>query len=100
VIVRSGIRCWYVFGATSKSDKFSAGHLLQWRAIQWAKEHGCLEYDFGGYSEGRSGGPAFFKKGFCDDLVHFLPPHRKIIRGTSVRVSDLVSKFRARWRIS
>jgi hypothetical protein len=32
--------------------------------------------------------------------VHFLPPHRQVIRGTSVRVSDLVSKFSARWRIS
>jgi hypothetical protein len=102
VIVRAGVRCWYVLGATSKGDKFSAGHLLQWRAIQWAKEQGCLEYDFSGGEnrEGADPGTSFFKRGFCDDVVHFLPPHRQVIRGTSVRVSDLVSKFSARWRIS
>jgi Acetyltransferase (GNAT) domain len=102
VIVRSGVRCWYVFGATSKDDKFSAGHLLQWRAIQWAKEQGCMEYDFSGgeYREGADSGPAFFKRGFCDDVVHFLPPHRQVISGTRVRVSEMVSKFRARLRIS
>jgi hypothetical protein len=102
VIVRSGVRCWYVLGATSKDDKFSVGHLLQWRAIQWAKKQGCLEYDFSGgeYREGADPGTAFFKRGFCDDVVHFLPPHRQVISGTRVRVSDLVSKVCARWRIS
>lgn len=100
VIVRSGVRCWYVLGATSKGDKFSAGHLLQWRAIQWAKEQGCLEYDFSGgeYREGADCGTAFFKRGFCDQVVHFLPAHRQVISGTRVRVSNLVSKFNARWR--
>jgi hypothetical protein len=102
VIVRTGARCWYLLGATSKDDKFSAGHLLQWRAIQWAKKQGCLEYDFSGgeYREGVDGGTAFFKRGFCDDVVHFLPSHRHVISGTRVRVSDLVSKFRAGLRIS
>lgn len=46
VIARSGARCWHVWGATSKEGKFSVGHLLHWRAIQWAKERGCSEYDF------------------------------------------------------
>jgi lipid II:glycine glycyltransferase (peptidoglycan interpeptide bridge formation enzyme) len=100
VIARSGARCWHVWGATSKEGKFSVGHLLHWRAIQWAKERGCSEYDFGGYREDVDSGTAFFKRGFCDDVVHFLPSHRQIISGTRVRVSDLVSKFRARLGIS
>jgi hypothetical protein len=100
VIVRAGARCWYVWGATSKEDKSSAGHLLHWRAIQWAKEKGCREYDFGGYREDTGGGTAFFKRGFCDHVVHFLPSQRQIIKGTRVRISDLVSKFRSRLRIS
>jgi hypothetical protein len=102
VIVRSGVRCWYVLGATSKGDKFSAGHLLQWRGIQWAKEQGCLEYDFTGgeYREGVDRGTAFFKQGFCDDMVQFLPPHRRVISERRVRVCDRVSKFRARWQVS
>ena len=100
VIVRSGARCWYVWGATSKEHKFSAGHLLHWWAIKWAKERGCQEYDFGGYREGTDSGTAFFKRGFCDNVVHFLPSHRQIISGARVRMSDLVSKFRARLRLS
>jgi hypothetical protein len=96
VIVRSGVRCWYILGATAKDDKFSAGHLLQWRAIQWAKERGCLEYDFGGYTEGQSGGPAFFKKGFCENVVRFLLPQRYTISRARLQVSDVVSSFRAR----
>jgi hypothetical protein len=96
VIVRSGVRCWYVWGATAKDDRFSAGHLLQWRAIQWAKEQGCLEYDFGGYTEGRSGGPAFFKKGFCENVVRFVLPQRYTISRARLHMSDVVSNFRAR----
>ena len=93
-IVRSGIRCWYVWGATSKKGKFSAGHLLQWHAIQWAKEQGCLEYDFGGFREGVSTGPAHFKKGFCDVVVHFLPPHRYVVSAVRYRLLNLISGVR------
>lgn len=102
VMIRSGARCWYVWGATSKDNKFSAGHLLQWRAIQWAKKEGCLEYDFTGgeYREGVDGGTAFFKRGFCSDVAHFLPSHRHVISRTRLRVSDLVSKVRVGLRIS
>lgn len=94
VIVRSGGRCWYVLGATSKDDKFSAGHLLQWRAIQWAKEIGCREYDFGGYREGANSGPAFFKRGFCENVVRFLPPHRYMLSQSRHRGSGLIAVLR------
>jgi len=93
-IVRSGIRCWYVWGATSKEGKSGAGHLLQWRAIQWAKEQGCLEYDFGGFREAMSTGPALFKRGFCDRVVHFLPPHRYVVSESRYRVSNFISGVR------
>jgi hypothetical protein len=98
VIVRSGKRCWYVLGATAKDNAFSAGHLLQWRAIQWARETSCREYDFGGYREGATSGPAFFKSGFCDNVVRFLPPHRYTISRTLVGVCGLGSRFRHSFR--
>jgi CelD/BcsL family acetyltransferase involved in cellulose biosynthesis len=101
VVVRSGVRCWYVWGATSKGNKFSAGHLLQWRAIQWAKQQGCREYDFSGgeYREGVGDGTAFFKRGFCDNIVHFLPSHRQVISGPRIRVTNLLSKLRGQCRL-
>jgi hypothetical protein len=80
VIVRSGKRCWYVWGASDKNDRFSAGQLLQWRAILWAKAHGCTEYDFGGYTPHATSGPAWFKEGFGGEIVRFAPPHRNVFR--------------------
>jgi peptidoglycan pentaglycine glycine transferase (the first glycine) len=79
IIVRCGSRCWYVWGATKKEGNVNAGHLLQAHAIAWAKQHGCTEYDLGGYQEGATSGPAFFKRGFSDTIVHFLPPHRCVL---------------------
>ena len=100
-IFRSGIRCWYVWGATSKDGNRSSGHLLQWQAIQWAKEQGCLEYDFGGVREGIKTGPALFKTGFCDRVVHFLPPHRHVVSEGRYRILNVVSGVRRRlWRQS
>lgn len=94
MIVRSGSRCWYILGASSKEGTLSPGHLLQWRALQWAKERDCREYDFGGYREGANSGPAFFKRGFCDNVVHFPPPHRYVASQSRLRTSDLISRVR------
>lgn len=94
VIIRSGGRCWYVSGATSKDSKWNVGHLLQWRAIQWAKENGCFEYDFGGFREDASTGPALFKRGFCDRIVHFIPPHRYIVSPVRNRTVEFISGMR------
>lgn len=79
VVVRASTRSWYVFGATTKEERLSAGHLLQWHAIRWAKQRGCVEYDFGGYREDSNTGPALFKRGFCQSVVHFLPAYRYVV---------------------
>lgn len=97
LVVRSGVRCWYILGATTKDSKFSAGHLLHWRAIEWAKENGCLEYDFGGFREGMSTGPAYFKSGFCDRVVHFVPAHRYIVSQHRRRLAEFTSSVRSRF---
>lgn len=76
LVVRVGSRAWYVLGATTKNHRLSAGHLLQWHAIRWAKEHHCTEYDFGGFREGVETGPALFKRGFCQAVVRFSPAYR------------------------
>ena len=80
VVVRAGKRCWYVWGATDvQASGISVGHQLQAKAMAWAKEHGCVEYDLGGYREGATSGPALFKRGFGGELTRFLPSQRKVM---------------------
>jgi hypothetical protein len=94
VIGRSGKRCWYVWGASDKHEQFNVGHILQWKALLWAKSHGCTEYDFGGYTPGATSGPAWFKAGFGGAVVHFIPPHRRVIRRGSYRMIKILSQMR------
>lgn len=78
VAVRGGLRCWYVWGATQKNGPINVGHALQWRAMQWAKQQGCTDYDLGGYTTGATGGPAFFKRGFSETVVRFMSTYRYV----------------------
>ena len=94
VIVRSGKRCWYVWGASDKYDRFSAGQLLQWRAILWAKANGCTEYDFGGYTPDAISGPAWFKEGFGGETVRFVPVLRNVFRPRWYRLVQALAKVR------
>ena len=94
VIGRSGRRCWYVWGAAEKHEHFNVGHILQWKALQWAKLHGCIEYDFGGYTPGATSGPAWFKEGFGGTVVRFVRPRRRVIRRGYYRALNLILRMR------
>jgi lipid II:glycine glycyltransferase (peptidoglycan interpeptide bridge formation enzyme) len=49
MVFASGKRAWYVYGASSDSERNRMpAYLLQWEAIRWAKNRGCLEYDLWG----------------------------------------------------
>ena len=44
-----GKTCVYVHGASSSANRnLMAPYLMQWRALQFAREFGCTQYDFGG----------------------------------------------------
>ena len=44
-----GSRAWYLYGASSERHRnLMPNHLLQWRAMCWAKERGCSSYDLWG----------------------------------------------------
>ncbi|MGA7376665.1 MAG: peptidoglycan bridge formation glycyltransferase FemA/FemB family protein, partial [Candidatus Sulfotelmatobacter sp.] len=77
-----------------KHEQFNVGHILQWRALMWAKSHGCREYDFGGYTPGATSGPAWFKAGFGGTVVRFVRPHRKVIRRGNYRTFELIFRMR------
>jgi lipid II:glycine glycyltransferase (peptidoglycan interpeptide bridge formation enzyme) len=98
LVVRAATRAWYVLGATTKDDRLSAGHLLQWHAIRWAKEHGCFDYDFGGYREDVNTGPALFKRGFCHAVVHFSPAYRYSLNRRLCSIAEFAAKLRKRLR--
>jgi len=93
VIVRCGRRCWYIWGASDRDEQIAVGHILQWKALQWAKSHGCTEYDFGGYTPGATSGPAWFKEGFGGRVVHFVAPHRRVIDAKRYGVFRVISKI-------
>lgn len=44
-----GSRAYYLYGASTDEERNRMPtYLLQWRAMQWAKERGCTEYDLWG----------------------------------------------------
>ena len=49
MVFARGIRAWYVYGASSDSERNRMpAYLLQWEAIRWAIKRGCREYDLWG----------------------------------------------------
>lgn len=49
MVFARGTRAWYFYGAsTPKERNRMPTYALQWRAIEWAKQHGCRQYDLWG----------------------------------------------------
>lgn len=49
MIFQRGTRAWYFYGESSdKNRNLMPTYLLQWEAIRWAAQKGCLEYDLWG----------------------------------------------------
>jgi Acetyltransferase (GNAT) domain len=98
LVVRAAKRSWGVYSANARDTGLAAGHVLQWSAIQWAKEHGCTDYDLGGYREGTITGPASFKRGFCRDAVQFSPEYSFRLNRPLCSILDFAIKARSKWR--
>lgn len=91
VVCRYGRRAWFLYGASgARHRRDQPNHLLQWRAMQWAREHGCDTYDmWGAPSELREDDPLWgvyrFKRGFGGRYVRWLGaydyvPHPRLYR--------------------
>jgi len=80
-------RAWYMYGASSDEHRnLMPNYLLQWEAIKWAKECGCLTYDLWGIPDEEEAvlegeflkrsdglwGVYRFKRGFGGQVVHYL----------------------------
>ncbi len=99
VVGRSGRRCYYIWGAAERLQNASVGQILQWKALQWAKSHGCVAYDFGGYTPGATSGPAWFKAGFGGAVVHCEPMRRRVLAPVRYRVFRILSSLRKRFGV-
>jgi peptidoglycan pentaglycine glycine transferase (the first glycine) len=81
-----GRRAWYMYGASSDEYRnLMPNYLLQWEAIKWAKERGCLSYDMWGIPDEEEEvlereflkrsdglwGVYRFKRGFGGQVVHY-----------------------------
>jgi len=89
----------YLYGASSDEERNRMpNHLLQWRAMLWAKERGCAVYDFWGIptpndamSEGESSGDRGDKGNeLSSSLVHPVP--RASVRNAGERLRHRTSR--------
>ncbi len=49
MVFRQGSRAWYLYGASNDAERNRMPtYLVQWRAMLWAKAHGCEQYDLWG----------------------------------------------------
>jgi peptidoglycan pentaglycine glycine transferase (the first glycine) len=62
-----GQRAWYMYGASSGRERNRMpNHLLQWEAIRWAREQGCLTYDLWGIPDEVGKEPEKYKRTVTD----------------------------------
>ncbi|MCE5260259.1 MAG: peptidoglycan bridge formation glycyltransferase FemA/FemB family protein [Chloroflexi bacterium] len=78
-------QAWYLYGASSNQHReLMANHLLQWRAMQWAKSQGCHQYDLWGIagsdndSADQLKGVGQFKSGFGGRTVQYMGAYDKV----------------------
>ncbi len=86
-------RAWYFYGASSDLHReHMPTYLLQWEAMRWARQQGCLEYDLWGVPDADEAilesnfmqrsdglwGVYRFKRGFGGELRRSLGPWQRV----------------------
>ena len=107
-----GQRAWYMYGASSDRERNRMpNHLLQWEAIRWAREQGCLTYDLWGIPDevgknpekyestvtdrqGGLWGVYRFKQGFGGQVVRYVGAYDYVYRPALAWLYDKVVAWR------
>lgn len=79
-------QAWYMYGASSDEHReLMPNHQLQWRAMQWARERGCVQYDLWGITDvdpdsasAELGGVQRFKEGFGGEVVRYVGAYDQV----------------------
>lgn len=112
IVYRFAEQAYYMYGASySHHRETMPNHLLQWEAIQWAKEQSCKTYDlWGAPDELDSADPMWgvyrFKKGFGGEFVEHIgawdyPSSRPLYWMYSVAIPWMMATMRwLHWRRS
>ena len=109
MVFLNGQRSWYFYGASSPEhrDRMPT-YLVQWEAMRWAKQQGCLEYDLWGVPDvseeeledqflNRSDGlwgVYRFKRGFGGELRRAAGPWDRVYQPGLYRLYRLMVKVR------
>jgi lipid II:glycine glycyltransferase (peptidoglycan interpeptide bridge formation enzyme) len=90
----------YLFGATNDQGMANKGsYLLQWKAIQWMKDHGCRSYNLNGINPLKNPGSYHFKEGLSGKNgkdVYYLgrfDSYPGEIKARLARTADLILPF-------
>jgi len=79
-------QAWYMYGASSDERRdLMPNHQLQWRAMQWARERGCTQYDLWGITDldpdsasAELTGVQRFKEGFGGEVVRYVGAYDQV----------------------
>ncbi|MBD3244862.1 MAG: peptidoglycan bridge formation glycyltransferase FemA/FemB family protein [Candidatus Moranbacteria bacterium] len=84
----------YLHGASSNEHRnLMATYLLQWEAIQEAKNLNCLFYDFWGIDKIKWPGVTRFKLGFGGEIIKYLPTYEIPVLNFKFQLFNLVKKI-------
>jgi len=98
-----GDKAWYIYGASANEYRnVMPNYLMQWRMIQWAKQHGCTMYDFRGVpgdvdEDHPLYGLVKFKRGFGGDYIKFIGEYDLIYRPVVYKMYNTFEPLYQKW---
>jgi peptidoglycan pentaglycine glycine transferase (the first glycine) len=110
MVFKQGNRAWYLFGASNELERNRMPtYLLQWSAMKWAKEEGCLMYDLWGIPDAveeileanfeklNTGlwGVYRFKRGFGGEVRRIASSFDCVFNPVLYRIYQLYSRLRS-----
>ena len=106
MVFARGRRAWYFYGASADTQRERMPtYILQWEAIRWARQRGCLEYDLWGVPDADEAtlessfasrsdglwGVYRFKRGFGGELRRAVGPWDRVYSAMIYRLYTIAA---------